>query len=79
MISTQRLRQFLGKVMDPSIDQLINQLESVYEQHQNEVEYYAEKQREQQTRMIRQLTYIVSILLAIFALLEGIQTLLLYL
>ncbi|MEX2721861.1 MAG: hypothetical protein Q6362_010700, partial [Candidatus Wukongarchaeota archaeon] len=73
------LRQFLGEAMNPSIDQLINQLERVYEQHQKEVEYYAEKQREKQTRMIRNLTYIVSILLAIFALLEGIQTLLLYL
>jgi len=79
MISTQRLRQFLGEAMDPEIDQLINQLEGVYGQHQNEVEYYAEKQREQQTRMIRRLTLIVSVLLAIFALLEGIQTLLLYL
>lgn len=79
MISTQRLRQFLGEATNPSIDQLINQLEDVYEQHQKEVEYYAEKQREKQTRMIRHLTYIVSILLAIFALLEGIQTLLLYL
>ena len=79
MISTQRLRQFLGETMDPEIDQLINQLEGVYEQHQNEIEYYAEKQREQQTRMIKRLTLIVSVLLAIFALLEGIQTLLLYL
>ncbi|MFX1535554.1 MAG: hypothetical protein ACFFDI_15120 [Promethearchaeota archaeon] len=73
MISTERLRQFLGDIIDPYINQLINQLEGVYEQHQKEVDYYAEKERERQARMIRRLGYLVSALFAIFTILQGIN------
>ncbi|MFX0062415.1 MAG: hypothetical protein ACFFC7_09530 [Candidatus Hermodarchaeota archaeon] len=73
MISTERLRQFLGDLMNPYIDQLINQLESVYEQRQKEVDYYAEKERERQAKLIRRLGYLVSALFALFTILQGIS------
>ncbi|MFX0093995.1 MAG: hypothetical protein ACFFBD_19815 [Candidatus Hodarchaeota archaeon] len=72
MISAERLRQFLGEVLDPSICELIDQLEGVYEQRRKEVDYYAEKEREQQARMIRRFGYIISFFLAFFAILQGI-------
>ncbi|MFX1251746.1 MAG: hypothetical protein ACFFCZ_09070 [Promethearchaeota archaeon] len=73
MISTERLRQFLGELVDPYIDRLINQLESVYDQRQKEVDYYAEKERERQAMLIRRLGYLVSVLFAIFTILQGIN------
>ena len=75
MISTERLRQFLGQIRDPEIDQFINQLEKVYQQHQSENEYYADLERKRQARMLRRFSYIASILLAIFTLLQGLQAL----
>lgn len=72
MISTERLRQFLGDTIDPSILALISQLEAVYDQHQKEVTYYAEKEREKQALMIKRLGFIVSAFFAIFTLLQGI-------
>jgi len=73
MISTERLRQFLGPIMDSTIDQLINQLDSVYEQHMREVEYYADLERKRQAQMIKRFSYVASILLALFTLLQGLQ------
>ena len=75
MISTERLRQFLGQIRDPEIDQFINQLEKVYQQHQSETEYYADLERKKQARMFRRFSYIASILLAIFTLLQGLPAL----
>jgi len=73
MISTERLRQFLGTVMDPKIDQLIDELERVYSQHLKEVEYYADLDRKRQAQMLKRFSLISSILLAIFTLLQGLQ------
>jgi len=73
MISTEQLRQFLGTVMDPQIDQLIDELERVYMQHLKEVEYYADLERKRQAKMLKRFSLVASILLAIFTLLQGLQ------
>jgi len=73
MISTERLQQFLGTVMDPQIDQLIDELERVYSQHLKEVEYYADLDRKCQSQMLKRFSLVASILLAIFTLLQGLQ------
>ena len=73
MISTEQLRQFLGTVMDPQIDQLIDELERVYSQHLKEVEYYADLDRKRPAQMLKRFSLVALILLAIFTLLQGLQ------
>ncbi len=76
MISAERLRQFLGTATNPEIETLISQLERVYEQYRNEVEYYEKIEQKRQALMLKRFSYAISAILLAFTIIQGFQAIL---